>query len=92
MDLSRIQNVLNAFMILSFLIFAGLAGLVLIADAPLTIPTISLPFSFLFLSATTLIVTGQIDERPKLVRKYIRDWIIICVLGIVISALAFTFS
>jgi len=38
-----------------------------------------------------LIITGQIDEKPKLVQKYMRDWLLVCTIGIIISALAFTF-
>jgi hypothetical protein len=41
---------------------------------------------------TTFVMTAQINERPKLIQKYLRDWLIICFIGIIISALAFTFS
>jgi hypothetical protein len=78
-------------MILSFLIFGGLAGIIMITDIPLTNGSVALPFAFLFISLTTLIITGQIDEKPDLVQKYMRDWLIVCTIGIVISALAFTF-
>jgi hypothetical protein len=78
-------------MILSFLIFGGLAAIIMITDVPLTNGTVALPFAFLFISLATLIITGQIDEKPNLVQKYMRDWLIICTIGIVISALAFTF-
>ncbi|TFG33453.1 hypothetical protein EU528_00470 [Candidatus Thorarchaeota archaeon] len=91
MDVIRIKHIMNSLMILSFLIFGGLAAIVLITDAPLTNGTVALPFAFLFISIATLIITGQIDENPKLVQKYMRDWLIICTIGIVISALAFTF-
>jgi hypothetical protein len=37
------------------------------------------------------VITAQINERPKLIKKYLRDWLIICFVGIIISALAFTF-
>jgi hypothetical protein len=78
-------------MILSFIIFGGLVAIIMITDASLNNATVALPFAFLFISIVTLITTGQIDERPKLVQKYMRDWLIICTIGIVISALAFTF-
>jgi hypothetical protein len=91
MDVIRIKHIMNSFMILSFLIFGGLAAIIMITDVSLTNATVALPFAFLFISFTTFIITGQIDERPKLVQKYMRDWLIICTIGIVISALAFTF-
>ena len=78
-------------MILSFLIFGGLVAIIMITDVRLTNATVALPFAFLFISITTLIISGQIDERPKRVQKYMRDWLIICTIGIIISALAFTF-
>jgi hypothetical protein len=37
------------------------------------------------------VITSQINERPKLIQKYLRDWLIICLIGITISALVFTF-
>jgi hypothetical protein len=78
-------------MILSFIIFGGLVGIIMITDIPLDNGSVALPFAFLFISLTTFIITGQIDEKPDLVQKYMRDWLIICTIGIVISALAFTF-
>jgi hypothetical protein len=91
MDVERIKHIMNSLMIISFLIFGGLAAIIMITDSPLTNATASLPFGFLFISLTTLITTGQIDEKPKLVQKYMRDWLIVCTIGIIISALAFTF-
>jgi hypothetical protein len=91
MDVTRIKHIMNSLMILSFLIFGGLAAIVMITDVPLTNGTVALPFAFLFISFTTLIITGQIDEKPNMVQKYMRDWLIICIIGIIISALAFTF-
>ena len=91
MDVTRIKHIMNSLMILSFLIFGGLAAILMITDVPLTNGTVALPFAFLFISLSTLIITGQIDEKPNLVQKYMRDWLIICTIGIVISALAFTF-
>jgi hypothetical protein len=91
MDVVRIKHIMNSLMILSFLIFGGLAAIIMITDVKLTNATVALPFAFLFISFITFIITGQIDERPKLVQKYMRDWLIICTIGIVISALAFTF-
>ena len=91
MDVIRIKHIMNSLMILSFLIFGGLAAILMITDVPLTNGTVALPFAFLFISFTTLIITGQIDEKPNLVQKYMRDWLIVCTVGIIISALAFTF-
>ena len=91
MDVIRIKHILNSLMILSFLIFGGLVGIIMITDIPLDNGSVALPFAFLFISLTTLIITGQIDEKPDLVQKYMRDWLIVCTIGIVISALAFTF-
>jgi len=91
MDVIRIKHIMNALMILSFIIFGGLAAIIMITDASMTNGTVALPFAFLFISLTTLITTGQIDEKPKLVQKYMRDWLVVCTIGIIISALAFTF-
>ena len=91
MDVTRIKNIMTSLMILSFLIFGGLVAIIMITDVRLTNATVALPFAFLFISITTLIISGQIDERPKRVQKYMRDWLIICTIGIIISALAFTF-
>ena len=91
MDVIRIKHIMNSLMILSFLIFGGLAAIIMITDVNLTNATVALPFAFLFISFTTLIITGLIDEKPNMVQKYMRDWLIICTIGIVISALAFTF-
>ena len=82
---------MNSLMILSFLIFGGLVAIMIINDVSLNNATVSLPFAFMFVSIITLITTGQINERPKLAQKYLRDWLIICTIGIVISALVFTF-
>ncbi|MHA2352901.1 MAG: hypothetical protein ACXABX_07250, partial [Candidatus Thorarchaeota archaeon] len=78
-------------MILSFLIFGALSGIILITDIPLTNTSVSLPFAFLYISTATFVITSQINERPKLIQKYLRDWLIICLIGITISALVFTF-
>ncbi|MFW9931083.1 MAG: hypothetical protein ACFFDR_00290 [Candidatus Thorarchaeota archaeon] len=92
MDVSRIQRILTSLMILSFLIFGLLAGVILITDAPVDSSTASLPFAFLFISAMSLITTGQINENPKRVEKHLRDWLLLCVIAVVISALAFGFA
>jgi len=92
MDVDRIRHVLNSLMILSFLIFGGLVAIILVTDVELTSPAVALPFAFLFISLTTLITTGQINDRPRLVKKYLRDWLIICTFGILISALVITFA
>lgn len=92
MNVERIQHILNALMILSFLIFGGLVGIVIITDAPLVSKTVALPFAFLFISLMTLVVTGQIRERPQRVKSYLREWLIICSFGVILCALAFTFG
>jgi len=79
-------------MILSFLIFGLLAGVILLTDAPLDNSTASLPFAFLFISAMSLITTGQISENPGRVEKHLRDWLLVCIIAVVISALAFGFA
>jgi hypothetical protein len=79
-------------MIFSFLIFGGLSGVLLITDTPLTSSTVSLPFAFLFLCIMTLIVTGQIDEKPQMIEKYLREWLIICIFVVILAALVFTLA
>jgi hypothetical protein len=91
MDVDRIKHIMNSLMIFSFLIFGALSAIVLITDVPLNNTSVALPFAFLYISIATLVITAQINERPKLVQKYLRDWLIICLVGIIISALAFTF-
>nr|KXH72684.1 MAG: hypothetical protein AM325_01245 [Candidatus Thorarchaeota archaeon SMTZ1-45] len=91
MDVDRIKHIMNSLMILSFMIFGVLSGIILITDVPLTNTSVSLPFAFLYISTATFVITAQINERPKLIQKYLRDWLIICFIGIIISALAFTF-
>lgn len=91
MDVDRIQHIMNSLMILSFLIFGGLSAIILVTDVPLSSTSVSLPFAFLYISLATFVITAQINERPKLIQKYLRDWLIICLVGILISALAFTF-
>ena len=91
MDVERIKHIMNSLMILSLLIFGGLLGIIMITDVQLSNTTVSLPFAFLFITIVTFITTGQINDRPKLTAKYLRDWLIICTVGIIISALAFTF-
>jgi len=91
MDVERIEHIMTSLMILSFLIFGGLVAIIMVTDVKLNNASVSLPFAFLFISLVTLVITGQIDEKPKLVRKYMRDWLIICTFGIIVSALAFTF-
>jgi hypothetical protein len=91
MDVDRIKHIMNSLMILSFLIFGALSGIILITDVPLTNTSVSLPFAFLYISSATFVITSQINERPKLVQRYLRDWLIMCLIGIIISALVFTF-
>ena len=92
MDVTRIRHVLNALMILSFLILGGLVGIIAITDAPLVTKTVALPFAFLFISMMTLITTGQIQNRPKGTRRYLGEWVIICIFATILCALAFTFA
>ena len=91
MDVDRIKHIMNSLMIFSFLIFGALSGIILITDVPLNNTSVALPFAFLYFSTATFVITAQINERPKLIKKYLRDWLIICFVGIIISALAFTF-
>jgi hypothetical protein len=91
MDVDRIKHIMNSLMILSFLIFGALSGIILITDVPLTNTSVSLPFAFLYISTATFVITAQINERPKLIQRYLRDWLIMCLIGIIISALVFTF-
>jgi hypothetical protein len=91
MDVERIKHIMTSLMILSLLIFGGLVAIIMITDVTLNNASASLPFAFLFIFLATLVTTAQIDDRPKLVRKYMRDWLIICTIGIIISALAFSF-
>ncbi|MFW9833092.1 MAG: hypothetical protein ACFFEK_03770 [Candidatus Thorarchaeota archaeon] len=91
MDVDRIIHIMNSLMILSFLAFGALSGIILITDTPLNNASVSLPFAFLYISTATFVITAQINERPKLVQKYLRNWLIMCFIGIIISALAFTF-
>ncbi|MFW9868950.1 MAG: hypothetical protein ACFFFO_00510 [Candidatus Thorarchaeota archaeon] len=91
MDVERITHIMNSLMVLSLLICGGLIGIIMITDVPLSNTTVSLPFAFLFIFIVTFITMGQINDRPKLTAKYLRDWLIICTIGIIISALSFTF-
>lgn len=92
MEIDRVKRVLSSLMILSFLIFGLLAGIIFITDVPLNGTTAALPFVFLFISALTLVITGQIDEHPHLVDKYLREWLFICTFVIVIGALITTLT
>lgn len=89
MDVNRIIHIMNSLMIFSFLIFSAISGIILVANVPLTNSSVSLPFAFLYICIVTFVTTSQINERPKLIQKYLRDWLIICLIGIIISALAF---
>lgn len=92
MDVGRTQRILTSVMIISFLIFGLLAGIILIFDAPLENTTAALPFAFLFISGMTLVTTGQIRNRPQRVSKYLREWLFVVVFVVVIAALAFTLA
>ncbi len=89
MDVSRIQRILTSLMVISFLVFCLLVGTLFITHTPIDNITVSLPFAFMFISAMTLITTGQINDNPNGLNKYIRDWLIICILGVLMSAFAF---
>jgi len=89
MDVGRIQRILTSLMILSFLIFGLLAGIILITDTPLDNATASLPFAFLFISAMSFITTTKVNDTPNRVEQHLREWLIICIFGVVLSALAF---
>lgn len=91
MDVDRIKHIMNSLMIFSLLICGGLIGIIMITDVPLSNTTVSLPFAFLFIFIATFITLGQINDRPKFTGKYLRDWLIICTIAIIVSALAFTF-
>ena len=92
MDVERIRRVLDSLMILSFLIFCALAGMIVLTDFPLTTKAVSLPFAFLFISLATLVVTGQIDENPAGVDKHLVKWLFVCVFGVLMTAFTFTIS
>lgn len=91
MDVDRIKHIMSSLLILTLLISGALSAIILITDVPFTNTSLSLPFAFLYVSLATFVIMAQIDERPKLVKKYLRDWLIVCLVGILISALAFTF-
>ncbi len=68
-------------------------GIIVITDVSIVASkTIALPFAFLFLLIMTLITTGRIQERPKRVRIFLREWLVICSFGVILCALAFTFA
>ena len=92
MDVDQTQRILTALMILSFLIFGLLSGVILIFDAPLGNASAALPFAFLFISGMSLITTGQIRERPQRVNKYLREWLVIIIFVVALSALTFTLA
>jgi len=92
MDIERIRRVLDSLMVLSFLLFGVLAVILVLTNSLLTNKAVSLPFAFLFISATTLIVTGQIDEDPARVDRHLIKWLFVCVFGVVFCALTFTFA
>ena len=91
MEVDRIKHIMNSLLILAFLIFGAFSAIILITDAPLSSASVSLPFAFLYVSIATFTTLAQIDERPKLIKKYLRDWLIICLVGILIGSLAFIF-
>lgn len=89
MDIEQTRHVLDSLMILSFLVFTGLVGIIVIRGFPLTNKAIALPFAFLFISMSTLAVTGQIDDNPKAAGSYLMKWLFLCFTGVIISAITF---
>ncbi|MHA1771182.1 MAG: hypothetical protein ACTSXS_06240 [Candidatus Thorarchaeota archaeon] len=92
METEHVQNVLKSLMIISFLIFIGLSGIIVITDVGLTTRTVALPFAFLFISAITLIITGRIEDHPVQVKSHLRSWLFLCIFAVLLAALAFTFT
>ena len=92
MKTDRIRHVLNSIMILSFLIFGLLSGVIILTDAPLTSATVSLPFVFMFISMTTFLIIDKISDRPHMAERYLFEWTVTCIFGIVLGALAFTLA
>lgn len=92
MNLDRIRRVLNSMMIFTFLIFGALVGIIFLLDTPLTNSVAALPFAFLFISAMTLITTGQIKEKPKAAMKYVQEWLAICIFVVLIAAAVYLVS
>ncbi len=90
MDVGRTQRILTSVMIISFLIFGLLAGIILILDVRLDNATAALPFAFLFISVMTLVTTGQIRNRPQKIGRFLREWLFVVVFVVVAAALAFT--
>ncbi len=84
---------MTSLMIVSFLIFVGLSGVILLADAELSTRAVSLPFAFLFIAISTLVMTGRIyDNGVSSLRSYLQTWLVLCALGVLITALAFTLA
>lgn len=92
MNTSIVKNVMNSLMIISFLLFLALASIMLAAHTDLTTRAVSLPFAFLFISLMTFLVTGRIDEQPAMAERLLRQWVLICVLVVLISAVAFALA
>ncbi len=92
MKLEHVQNVLTSLMVLSFLIFAGMLAMIQFNDISLTPRTLSLPFAFLFVFIMTLIISGQISEQPNMIRKFLIQWLSICVLIIFLSSILCIFG
>ncbi len=92
MEIEHVQNVLKSLMIIAFLIFIGLSGIIVIKDVELTTRTVALPFAFLYISASTLITTGRIEDQPSQAKAHLRSWLLLCIFGVLLAALAFTFA
>lgn len=92
METKHVQNVLTSLMIISFLIFVGLAGIIIIKDVALTTRVVALPFAFLFISAVTLIITGRIEEQPANIKSHLQSWLVLCTFAVLLSAIAFTLA
>ncbi len=92
MDTERVQHVMALIMILSFLIFGGLAGLIFLTHTPLTSKSVALPFTFLFLFMNTLITSGRIEDQPQRLDHHLLEWLVISALLMVIAGLVVIFS
>jgi hypothetical protein len=92
MNISIVKNVMNSLMIISFVIFLALASIMVATDTDLTTRAVSLPFTFLFISIMTFVTTGKLDEQPATAERTLRQWVLICVFVVLISAVAFTLA
>ncbi|NWF94724.1 MAG: hypothetical protein HXY34_01130 [Candidatus Thorarchaeota archaeon] len=92
MELESVQNVLTSLMILSFLIFGGLALVIQTTHTPLSPRAVALPFVFLFISIMTFVVSGSIEDNPAMLRRYLTQWLSACAFVVLFSAIVFTLA